>query len=83
MMTCEHEGCTAEGQPCYLTEDPPDRPSYFFCWRHAREEGFCPSCGSFWGGIESFDFSESVLCEVCAAELDKDEDEDDWGDVPG
>jgi predicted amidophosphoribosyltransferase len=69
-MTCEHEGCTDEGDPCFLTDDPPDTPSYHFCAEHAFEEGFCPVCGTFWGGIESFDFGPGV-CEHCAAEMDE------------
>jgi predicted amidophosphoribosyltransferase len=77
-MTCEHEECTAEGQPCFLIDDQPDTPSYHFCAEHAFEEGFCPVCGTFWGGIESFDFGPGI-CEHCTAEMNEDGDEEDWG----
>lgn len=86
-QTCETEGCTNEGIPCYyeITNDVPDA---WHCSEHAHDAGFCPSCGMFNAGFESFDFSESGLCESCdemfRSELDDfdeyDADYDEWED---
>jgi hypothetical protein len=79
VTACEHEGCTNEGMPCYLLDDPEDAPSYYFCGEHAFEEGFCPACGGFFAGIGDVDFESVGLCEVCSGDLgEDDEDEDDW-----
>ena len=66
--------CTKQGMPCWLDDDPEDDPNCYACGEHAQPMGFCACCGSFWGGIESFDFGNG-LCENCNAEFD-DEDED-------
>jgi hypothetical protein len=79
---CEHDGCNRPGDPCWLGDDPDDAPSFYFCPEHAHVEGFCRGCGGFFGGIESFDFSPSGLCETCEVDPggdDPDEDED-WMD---
>ena len=56
--------------------DPPDR---YYCFKHASENGFCPGCGGFWGGVESFEFgSDAGWCASCASEFDPiEEDEED------
>ena len=67
-QTCEHENCTADGIPCYYewTNGVPDA---WYCTEHAHDEGFCPGCGLFNAGFESFDFSPSGLCESCHEQL--------------
>jgi hypothetical protein len=77
---CEQEGCDRRGESCWLPDDPPDGPSHHYCWEHAHGAGFCHCCGVFWGGIETFDFSPSGLCENCAIEINgaHDDDEGDW-----
>jgi hypothetical protein len=72
--TCGHEGCTNEGTPCYLMPLDEEAVGYY-CWEHAHDEGFCPSCGHFFAGWESFDFSPDGLCEGCR-EMYRDEMED-------
>jgi hypothetical protein len=52
----------------------------YYCWKHAKKNGFCPGCGEFWAGCESFDFSQSGLCENCKDELASDLDDDEEGD---
>jgi hypothetical protein len=83
---CEHEGCEKQGEPCYINQHDLE-PNGYYCDDHKREAGFCPGCNLFWMGWESFDFSPTGLCELCADELadeldDFEEAEDDglWGD---
>jgi len=66
---CSHEGCWAKGRDCYLPENTTGVPDEWVCGEHAHAAGYCPSCGFFWAGIESFDFGKSGLCENC---------EDEW-----
>lgn len=68
-LPCEHEGCTETGIPCYLNWID-EEPNGWYCPDHAHENGFCPGCGLFSAGIESFDFSQSGLCENCQDELE-------------
>lgn len=78
MKICEHEGCTEEATvDCFLLDNDGSGPDERLCWMHAREAGYCPGCGNFWAGAESFDFSPSGYCENCAAEFDDDEYEED------
>lgn len=73
---CEHEACENLGIPCYheWTNDVPDA---WYCHEHAHDEGFCPGCGLFCAGIESFDFSATGYCESCQDEFDEDQLDDD------
>lgn len=80
---CERDGCEHEGIDCYLPDDGPERPFAVLCGEHAFESGFCKFCGSFWGGIESFEFGTGY-CEDCefqikdaCGELDDDDEPDD------
>lgn len=80
---CEHEGCGADGNPCWLpTEaymislydqtDLPD-PDAWYCAQHAHAHGFCWSCGQFWAGVESFDFGNPTqLCDNCRSQYEDD-----------
>lgn len=82
---CQHEGCTEEGNPCYLDDDllaDPQRVTEYLCCNHAPEHGYCWCCGRFFAGIESFDFGNG-LCEDCRVELlelEPDEEDMDYGD---
>lgn len=78
-LPCEHEGCTAEGRPCYYTwlNDAPDG---WYCAEHCDPHGFCWSCGLFSAGFESFDFNPSHLCASCQEAYDSEyNDDDDYG----
>lgn len=48
------------------------RPDEMLCPQHARKAGYCPGCGQFWAGVDSFDFSRSGLCEHCQVEVESD-----------
>lgn len=78
---CQHEGCREKGHPCYLPMS--DQPDELLCWHHSRQAGYCPSCGLFWAGVDSFDFSQSEVCENCRHEFindsgEYDDDEEMW-----
>lgn len=79
---CDHPGCENDGLPCYLSHldaiDGADGINGYFCGEHAQQYGFCCCCGTFWGGIESFDFGNG-FCEHCQVDLDDDKgDAEDW-----
>lgn len=79
-MTCEYTDengvrCQNEGQPCYLENDD-EEPNAYYCGDHAQGAGFCVCCGSFWGGIERFDFGNG-LCEHCESEFDDGVDDEE------
>lgn len=84
---CQHEGCTVaagETVQCYLPdtnwqESPPDE---WLCPEHAFAHGYCKGCGSFWAGVEDFDFGNGY-CEHCQAEFDHDHEYEDEGDYYG
>lgn len=81
--TCEHEGCTNPGEPCWLPDDPQDAPSCHYCAEHMYDEGFCPGCRLFWSGVETFDFSPLKRCDNCASQVeDEDELGDEWVEYP-
>lgn len=83
---CNQRGCRQMGNECCL----PDDSREWYCYVHMRDQGYCPGCGNFWAGVESFDFSRSGYCENCASQGDWDDDysdywEDDlmdWDDLP-
>ena len=83
-MICEHEGCDKEGVECRIDDDS---PCEYFCPEHAFEAGYCYCCGSFWGGIEEFDFGRiRGVCPHCRDEIESnesdgsDDDEIDYDD---
>lgn len=49
---CEEEGCEDEGVACFLSFV--DIDAAFYCWDHAKKHGYCPCCGYFYAGIESY-----------------------------
>lgn len=76
---CEHEGCEiAIGlTACFFPDNESGEPDEYFCTNHAPEHGFCYLCGTFNGGIESFDFAAALggidgVCEQCFDQLDGD-----------
>ena len=78
---CEELGCTADGiVDCFLSPTN-EQPDHHYCYNHAFDEGFCPSCGQFYGGIESFEFSPQRMCMECVdmwkTELGEDDEYDD------
>ncbi len=83
---CMVRGCRGFGRECYL-EIWRERPDEVLCWDHARDGGYCPGCGLFWAGVESFDFSRSGLCEQCRIQREADDYdyEQNWdeGDFEG
>lgn len=85
---CQHPGCTKEGIPCLL-QWWDETPEEYFCSKHAFKHGYCPGCGVFWAGVESFDFGSSGLCEQCLDQIRADtgyydeEDDFDFGYAEG
>lgn len=71
---CGERGCIRPANTCYL----PDGEEEFYCYDHMRDMGYCPGCGQFWAGIESFDFSRTGYCENC--EGDNCDFDDSWDD---
>lgn len=56
----------------YEQTDSPE-PDYWYCPKHAHENGFCVSCGQFWAGVESFDFNNPAgLCDNCRDQWEAD-----------
>lgn len=75
-------GCENQGNPCWLPgwiedDQNPDEPHEYLCGKHMFVSGYCPGCGLFWGGIESFEFSEYHLCDNCEDEVRAEEEEMD------
>lgn len=68
---CEHEGCFKDGSvECHVPAEQDIELIEHLCQDHAYEVGYCTLCGSFWGGIESFDFNNpQMLCENCLDQL--------------
>lgn len=82
---CQHEGCRSAGRLCVMQGWPritgPDDPDIeeWFCREHAAAHGYCPCCGSFNAGIDSFE--RSGICDHCADQLEDDsEEEREWED---
>lgn len=75
---CQHPGCKEPGIFCFVDYGR-NTPEYaaFYCWNHAGQYGFCKICGSFWGGIESFEFHHPDICDFCWDEIHDDFDYDD------
>jgi hypothetical protein len=79
-MQCSEEGCTHPAEELSF----PDGAVYSVCWGHARKHGFCPGCGGFWGGVESFEMGlYGDYCDECGRNPDivgyqPDDDEDGW-----
>ncbi len=89
---CQQDGCWERNAvPCFLPDyDAPDgrtaEPSYYYCTKHCHTQGFCWGCGTFWGGVNDFDFAPSGLCEHCRSEYeddDYDEEDDDYAFAMG
>jgi hypothetical protein len=83
ILTCTYPMCNEHGD-IYRHPDWEGETSTqaeILCEEHAPKIGFCKGCGSYCGGLESFDFAPKVwgYCEVCgdaiASEVDK-EDKD-------
>ncbi len=72
---CGVRDCKQPGNECRL----PDDSREWYCWEHMHDQGFCPGCGNFWAGVESFDFSRTGYCENCEGD-NFDFDDDDWDD---
>jgi len=66
---CEERGCDRDAEiRCRLLD--PDTGEYLyydFCREHASKNGFCYSCGVFWGDIDDFEFRG--LCPHCGNEI--------------
>ncbi len=76
------ERCEQEGNPCWLGSAY-EEPHEYLCGKHQFEAGYCPGCGLFWGGVESFEFSDHHLCENCESELrEEDEMEETYSSYP-
>lgn len=74
-MKCQTEGCEeTEIVHCWVHDLELDMWHHCtYCTEHCHENGFCYCCGSFWGGIESFDFmNPSKLCEHCLDQIESD-----------
>ena len=58
--------CEKCGQPGESYHFPDSEELHFFCHDHAKEAGFCPSCGNFVAGIEIEDFVFMPKYGVCS-----------------
>lgn len=57
-----YEGCNYEGEKWYFDHDESEN----YCYEHAGESGFCLWCGTFYGGVESFEFNNpGKICDNC------------------
>lgn len=72
---CSHDGCWRRGTECFLPDNENGKPDDYACVDHAHIMGYCRMCGQFWGGIESFDFRPSGLCDHCHDQMRSDSDE--------
>lgn len=77
---CSHDGCWRKGRDCYLPDNEDGKPDDWACYDHAHTLGYCWSCGQFHGGIESFDFRRSGLCDNCDDQMRSDMGEFDESD---
>lgn len=72
---CVDPGCTEGGMACWLPDyydTGGTRPDAYYCGKHIEGSGFCKGCGSFSGGIESFDYAlhgYPGYCDNCAFQL--------------
>ncbi len=78
---CVEPGCTEYGMACWLPdysgEGAAAKPDAYYCREHIEHTGFCKGCGSFNGGIESFEFGRHAgFCDICALQIEA--DERDW-----
>lgn len=86
IQVCQHEGCqNTDVTSCSLDWNDENVEIYYYCSEHAKIEGFCPSCGYFWAGIESFDFNLNGMgvCDNCADEIRAETDDYDYDDYYG
>ncbi len=60
-------------------EDEESTTAVFYCRKHAVEHGFCEVCGTFCGGLESFEFgNQRGFCDQCWESIEAiDDDYDD------
>lgn len=90
---CNHPDCESmDVTECFLPDNQSGNPDEYYCSEHSQEHGYCYGCGSFWGGVESFDFASCLggiqgLCENCSDALmdefgDYDDDELDEYYIP-
>lgn len=86
---CEHEGCFKDGSvECHVPAEQDIELIEHLCPDCAYGYGYCSLCGSFWGGIESFDFNNpSHLCEHCQEQIkdencEEDEEDSLWYEKP-
>lgn len=93
-VRCGHEGCDREAIACWLPrhgylddqpENDPEEPDDWYCPEHAALHGYCRSCGSFAGGVESFEFGgDAGYCDYCRGEREQERaierGEDEWID---
>lgn len=73
---CEVKDCDQPGVELWLPQwgisDAEEKPVYY-CDFHMHNQGWCPGCLCFYGGIESFDYSRTGFCENCSIEVEQDE----------
>jgi hypothetical protein len=67
---------------CYLPDTvrehcPPDE---VLCYDCLENNCYCRSCGEFWGGIDSFEFTHPGLCDHCHDAIQSDFQEFEEGD---
>lgn len=79
---CQESGCRQAGRLCVI--EPEQTAEYkraedWYCGEHAIVNGYCASCGAFWGGVDSFE--RNGICDHCADQLEADyEEEREWED---
>jgi hypothetical protein len=76
---CNEPGCDEDAIPCFLPSDT-DTPSEWYCPTHAALNGYCKLCGTFCGGMESFEFIHPDYCDNCWDEIEAEDAEPDEDD---
>lgn len=74
---CQFPGCwNPHGIPCWLPGHyaGEGEPDFYYCAKHCQVEGFCWACGTFWAGVEDFDFDPRGLCSNCRDDPDYNDD---------
>ncbi len=79
---CEPDCTDFDTTPCQI---PDTEKIVYYCFNHAKPNGFCYGCGEFWGGVEAFEFAREWgnvwgYCPNCSEAFDIGEDDENEDD---